>query len=387
MVRPASIGVAWAFAVAVSLAQEPPPPAYAGTWKGTVGAAAVMVCLSRFGEATYYDTTQRQGIPLRAPRGAGGAEDHAVAAMRSGHLEFDERVHEPGHDRRVSGRWSLRPAADGSLVGEWRDPGAARSAEIRLVRVPEPHVPARLAPGSDCPATFYAPLLSALRPTRSESAFQGRAHGHLATPDAEAFAPPASMPHAARLERLARRWLEEQAVFAFDCAMGSGVSRPLGRSLLPVEWNARFLVLQDSLPDTYCGGAHGSFATSYITWSIEAGRTVDTWRWLAGGRAALESRGRGAEVAPPSALDALLAKLHPGNLKDDPCSEVVQHMSLGTPRGSAGGLVFPTDFAHALRACGEDIVVPWATVAPFLSAEGRAAARAWAGSGAGRPAR
>ena len=368
---------------------EPAPPAYAGAWKGTIGTASVMACFTPYGEATYYYLRHRRGILLR-PRGdtdRHGGDESVEKALRTGLLELDERAPAPELKTTLTGRWSLRPAKDGGLSGQWSDPAGAKKMPIVLSRATTPPGPSRSMPEAGCPEAFHAPIRDAVKPTRSEDAFQGKAHGRLATIDAEAFSPPTTMPHAGALERLARTWLEDQAVFAFDCTRGRGTQEPLGRTLLPVEWNARFLVLQDSLPETYCGGAHGFFDTSYVTWSLEAGRKIDTWGWIAGGREAVSAIPQKGSSPRRSPLFALLVKTHPRNVKDDECAEFIDQMSVDAPHGTAKGLVFPNSFGHAIRVCGDDVVVPWTAIGPFLSPAGRDAATAWTAAGAKGSAR
>lgn len=384
--NPLLAGVAFALVLGTTSAlahDEHAPPAFAGAWKGTIGTAPVMACFTIHGEATYYYLRHRRGILLR-PRGdetRHGGDEAVEKALRTGKLELDERAPAPELKTTLTGRWSLAPAKDGSLAGQWTDPSGGKRLPIALTRATSPAGPSRSMPESGCPEAFHAPIRAAVKPVRKEDAFQGKAYGRLSTPDAEAFSPAPSLPHAAALERIARTWLEDQAVFAFDCTRGRGTPEPLGRTLLPIEWNARFIVLQDSLPETYCGGAHGFYDTSYVTWSLEAGRKVDTWSWIAGGQGAVATVPQKDGSSRPTPLFAALVKAHPRNVKDDECAEFIGQMTVDSPIGTAKGLVFPNSFGHAIRVCGEDIVVPWATVAPFLSPAGRDAASAWAAGG------
>ncbi len=55
-------------------------------------------------------------------------------------------------------------------------------------------------------------------------------------------------------------------------------------------------------------------------------------------------------------------------------------MSVAPPYPLPEGLQFPTTFSHAMRACGDEVLIPWREAEPFLSAAGRALAQEFAGA-------
>mgnify|MGYP001457176568 CR=1 FL=1 len=82
-------------------------------------------------------------------------------------------------------------------------------------------------------------------------------------------------------------------------------------------------------------------------------------------------------VLDDSPFRKALESRHPRNLADDECREVIALMSVSAPYPTRDGLVFPTSFFHAMRACGDDIVLPWREAEPFLNESGRALQRAF----------
>lgn len=98
---------------------------------------------------------------------------------------------------------------------------------------------------------------------------------------------------------------------------------------------------------------------------------MDTWAWLGGGQKSLvaDTGKRGRTIA--SGLFRLLAKAHPRNTPGDDCSENIDGMVVNAPYPTAEGLVFSTDFSHAMRACGDEVKLSWKQLAPYLSEEGR----------------
>jgi len=356
---------------------ETPSPPFAGVWAGTLGTARIQVCLVGDGSAEYYYLRHKRGIRLEAPGASANANgaDLIARALASGRLELEERMQGPAADGKLTGRWKLQPDDKGGLVGAWTAPDGKAQAPIQLARVTAPFkTRVSYAGGDDCHPSFYEPLRSGLRLKMADAKFEGHAYRTVETGQATALELPPGTPHAATINAHAIDWLKDQAVLAYQCEIGrGGTDEPLGSSLAPAVWSQAWLVLRDLLPDTYCGGAHGNAALSYVTWSLERGERVDTWKWIQGGGQALKVRQNAAGDEIKAPLMQLLEQLHPRNQKDDECAEVIEQMDLSAPYPTSTALVFPTTFFHAMRACSDEITLSWKQAAPFLSAQGRAA--------------
>lgn len=350
-----------------------------GAWKGTIGKALVMVCFAEAGESQYYYLRHRQGI-LLAPSGSRDQSDGTEAIPKSwlaGSLELDEFV--PGVDGEgsVSGHWVLQAKSPTEIVGTWTALRDGKALPISLHKVaPVPLVGSPDA-GWGCEQAFYAPILAEMRLSSRPATIGKHSYREVSSEEATTIEVATDLPHARALNRYAMDWLRKQTMLAFDCHAGrhSSGTEPIGSSLKPIFWTDQYLVLEDLLPEIYCGGAHGSWSLSYLTWSWPQGRLVDSWSWLQGGVKSLVSHSAPQGEAIKSGLFRLIARLHPRNEVGDDCREVLDVMSIEAPYPTAQGLVFNTSFFHAMRACNDQVKLEWKQLMPYLSAEGRALAK------------
>lgn len=370
-----ALGAAWA--PSAVHAQDIPT----GAWKGSLGQAQVRVCFSEYRQAQYYYLRHRQNIPLMAPQVANDPGDSPQAVAQSwqaGEYRLDELAPGANGESRVSGRWLLQATSPTQITGTWTAPDQGKTLPIAL-RKATPVGPRET--GGDCEQAFYEPILAAMRLKREPADIGGHPYLTVSSNEAATLQVPADLPHAKALNQFAMQWLRNQSVLAYDCNAGRGArgfgstSEPIGSTLAPVLWTDAYLVLQDSMPEIFCGGAHGSSSLSYITWSWPQGRAVDTWAWLQGGEMSLIAHASKSGQPIASGLMRLITRLHPRNAEGDECREVLNLMSVQPPHPSAQGLVFNTDFFHAMRACNDEVHLTWKQLWPYLSNEGRAAAK------------
>lgn len=368
-----------AFTAVTARAEVPVP---AGAWKGTVGPAAVMVCFAEAGESSYYYLRHKRGIHLW-PSGEESDDSQSAEAIakawRSGRFELDERVPTTGADDKVSGHWQLEAKSPTEVTGTWTAPGGGKKAPISLRKVTSA-APQAPTDGGACEPAYYEPIRAAIQLKYQPTQFDGHAYREVSSDEATSMEVPANLPHADDFNRYALAWLRDQSVTAYDCNMGrsdGGGGEPIGSSLRPVVWTPQFLVLQDLTPEIFCGGAHGSSSLSYVTWSIERGKLIDTWDWVQGGQRSLVAHA-GTQGRPiTSGLFRLIERAHSRNVEGDDCQDVLDQMSVQAPYPTNQGLVFATDFFHAMRACNDEVTISWKQVAPYLSAEGRIRAENW----------
>ncbi len=348
-------------------------PRYAGTWAGSLGRSEIRACFSAYGQAEYYYLRHRHSLRLQAEGDDVEQRDaQLMAALADGRIRVSEVGGPSFEPTPPTGHWSLDAEGENALLGEWTNPTGQRVLPLRLHRV------AAQGASGECDDAYYAPIVEGLRITRDTATFEGRPHDQWSTADATAMVPPADSPGAAAIRAAGEAWLRDRAVFAFQCEAGRGmVGEPLGASLEPVVWTDTLLVQRDGLPETYCGGAHGNFSTDYVVWDLQRGERIDPWTWIVDGEAALRGTEREDGEVEASALSKALEAHHPRNLPDDECREVIAMMSVSAPYPTRDGLVFPNTFFHAMRACGDDIVLPWREAEPFLSDAGRAVMRAF----------
>ena len=358
----------WVFLPILAAAGEKGSP-WAGTWQGQIGSAQVQVCVEPDGQDEYYYLRYKRGIRLESLQAKQPKTDTLELVERSGAMR-DASV--------TTGLWTLKLDGQGGLGGIWRDPAKGKQFPIHLSRLAYP------LRGSDgradhnpCPA-FHDPITQALKPVVSSAQFKGKPYRLLKTRDAQTFEVPPQVPHAVRINALTRKWLEAQAIHAYECVLGGGGDWQ--STLMPIVWTDRYLVLEDLLPEVFCGGAHGDYAISYITWSLQQGRAENTWLWLEGGESALDAGSRRGASVTGNSLKRLLVGQHPRHVQGDECASVLDQMWVAAPYPTQSGLVFPTSFGHAMRACGDDVLLDWKQVAPYLSTSGKKVMNTW-----GRP--
>lgn len=369
-----ALGAAWL--PATSAAQDIPT----GAWKGTIGQAPVMVCLTEYRQAQYYYLRHRRNIPLMAPQGEEPQNDtpQAIAqAWKAGQFRLEEPVPGAEEEGRISGRWTLQATLPTQITGTWTAPNNGKALPISLHKATTAGSPKG---GGDCDPAFYEPILAAMRLKRAPATLGAHAYQTVSSDEATTLQVPADLPQAKALNHFALQWLRDQSVLAYDCSAGRGSrgfgeSEPLGRTLTPLLWTEDYLVLQDSLPEIFCGGAHGSSSLSYVTWSWQQGRAADTWAWLQGGEKSLVAHTGKSGQPIASGLMRLIKQQHPRNADGDDCREVLDHMSVQPPYPSLQGLVFNTDFFHAMRACNDEVPLTWKQLWPYLSSEGRKVAQ------------
>lgn len=346
-----------------------------GAFEGTIGTSRIRACFSSYGAAQYYYLRHHAGIRLEIA----GVEDDALradqakAALAEGKIEFFEATSTWAKESDASGHWALRADA-GGWSGEWRSPDDSKHLPITLKRLPGSD--GELLPDGECPPAHFAPLRDDLRISYADAKFEGHAYRTLTTASAMAMDLPETAPAAKAIHAYAIRWLQDQAMFGYECAIGNGGgSIALDRTLQPVVWTNRFLVQEDNLPETYCGGAHGNFEQHHVVWDLDTGKTIDTWSWFNNPSIDVTQSEDGEPARP--ALRQLLHDHYPRVGPDEECREYLDIMSIDPPHPTADGLVFPTTFFHAMRACGDDITLTWEQAAPHLSEAGSSVQKQW----------
>ena len=343
-----------------------------GAFEGTIGKSRIRACFSRHGAAQYYYLRHHAGIRLEIADVEDDALrlDMAKAALENGEIRFFEATSTWANASEASGFWTLRADAAG-WSGEWRSPDKSKHLPITLKRLPGSD--GELLPDGECPPAHFAPLRDDLQITYADADFEGHAYRTLTTASAMAMDLPGTTPAAKAIHDDAIRWLQDQAMFGYECAIGNGSGNvALDRTLRPVVWSGRFLVQEDNLPDTYCGGAHGNFEQHHVVWDLDTGKPIDTWSWFDHPSIDVTQTEDGEPVR--SALRQLLHDHYPRIGPDEECREYLDIMSIAPPYPTAEGLVFPTTFFHAMRACGDPITLTWEQVAPHVSEAGKAVA-------------
>ncbi len=341
---------------------ETPAP-WQGIWEGSLGDQAVRVCLvsGAYSFGAYYYDRYRRVINLERPE--------------TGDVWIEQDNRDPARPR-----WTV--AMNGAeLTGRWSQ--GARTLPVRLTRLAGPEL------GEDnCGSLlFNQPRFTPGRIVSQRATLDGVSYTRLTAEVGPAFevtimsfALDGEAPATRRINELLRQPLPTDPATSewFECMQGNlnthGSDGGYERTLEPVMITARWLTVRDH-SDTYCGGNHPNIENLSRTFDRASGREVNLHDWLSE-RAVNRTRYPGSEednitLTEPFRRLVVGPRRRGGDSDAAECREAI----LGTEYWGIGltrtGLVFSPSLAHVIMACGEDFRVPFARLAPFLSAQGR----------------
>ena len=354
------------FAGAVLADSDPPPPAWSGVWEGTLGDQKIEACFGVAGDpdgGSYYYLRHLKLIPLEAPTAPKGTWVEGYD---------DEKKDAP--------RWTLAAAGANVLSGTWS--GSGKSLPIRLTRI------ALSSPDdADMPcgsAVFTAPRITATTLTSKPGVLDGVAFttltlnvgAHLDASIAsfalDATTPGATRINAALAEPLSKKGDSGAAEYA-ECvadAAGTHADGEYHVTLKPNLISKHWMVSEEDDED-FCGGAHPNADEAWKLWDLTSGAAVDPWRWFNADGVTYSN-----DTTPPFAqagpkLQKMLAArwTHKGECKD----VLDGNDSIWDVHPTRRGLAFWPQFPHVVYACSQDVVIPYAELAPLLNAKGKAA--------------
>lgn len=350
---------------------EPPPDSLDGIWAGTVGDEPIRACFEGT-MGSFYRIGDKRSVWLWAD----GPDAFA---------ETDDR-------NPANPRWRLAPAGAGERTGA-RVQGQSR-VPIRLHRVPFTPRPESEEIGPETPCrslAFVSGRLEPLvvteeavetegvamvrivaRPPHNGDSFEYRTFRLIGTQ-------PGLAAVNARLEALIdRRGPGESAWSQCMISAGNG-GGDFHEALAPSRIGRRFLAATLHRDDS-CGGNHPNSGTYPRVFDLETGTEIRMRDWLAPGALDRETLALIGEldeshepnVMPLSAGLRRLVMRHAAREEGD-CEGSIADTAFWSVGVGRHGLLFSPQMAHVARACGQDIEVPFAPLAPFLSNAGRRA--------------
>lgn len=329
-----------------ALAADSDQVPYQGTWSGTIGNSKIQVCFNGKYDSAYYYLKHKAGIRLTQEEDTQDPNEWR-----------EQVINKEDRSDVLTGIWKFTSVAQDSLVGNWLNPDTQQTLDIKLQRVS--------GAKDGCDDAFYAPLMPE-KFRYSSGKLQNKAFKTIKTDTGTAFEVPKNVKNADKLNAFIQSWIKEQYVNGFDCKLNGG--EPWDKTLEPVFWTDRWLVIRDALPDTYCGGAHSSAALEYHVFDLDSGEQVNVWSWLIDGE---NSAASGQEEGKKTKLRQLLEERNP---RDD-CEELKNDFWLGQPYPTRKALVFITEYAHVARACEDEIGIDFKTIEPFLTPLGKEAVK------------
>lgn len=317
---------------------------YHGTWSGTIGGSKIQVCFADVFDSQYYYLKHKMGIKLTQEEGGQNPN------------EWREAVVDKNLNKELTGIWKIATVTPNSIEGSWINPGTQQSRDIKLQRVSNSK--------DQCDEAFYAPLMQS-KYRYGTAKLQKKTFKTIKTDNGTAFQVPSDVKNADKINAFVQSWIKEQSVAGFDCNLNGG--EPWDKTLEPILWTERWLVMEDSLPDTFCGGAHGDSLREFHVFDLNSGDKVNAWSWLIDGENSVAS---GQEEGKKTKLRQLL-ELNP----EDDCKEMQNDFTLREPYPTRKELVFSTRYRHADRACEGDIAIEFNTMQPFLTPAGKEAVK------------
>jgi hypothetical protein len=154
----------------------------------------------------------------------------------------------------------------------------------------------------------------------------------------------------------------------------NGLDGDTTSTLSPETLTPSFLVVSDSESGD-CGGAHPDGSTSYVTWDLRTGSKIDLYDGFTKAALMRTTESAGSKdsyttVAYTAPFKAMIIRAFPG---DDPeCKEAIQTADDWSVRLTTGGMAFTPSLPHVAAACTDDAVIPFARLAPYLNANGKA---------------
>jgi len=301
-------------------------PAY-GAWTGKIGNIPVNVCLTD-GDSHYFYLKHKQGIKLE--KAAGKAD------------VWNEMVLDPkSHEWITSGKWTIAAIAGSQMTGTWS--GNAGTHSIQLTRL------SGVTDLGTCGSDYYAPIAAANKTSYSDGKVGKLAIRLAASPLGTSFELPGRSEAARKVNVFVAKWAENRIAQAHLCEMNGG---SFENSLTASGVLANYLLVNDDVPDVYCGGSQTYSLHSTMIFDLRTGEQLKPASWL----------------AEPGKIEGSLRELIMEQASD--CDGDSPYISPSLP--SPGGLGFALDYPLAHRSCNETVHVNYAKLKPYLSKEGKA---------------
>lgn len=321
-----------------------------GAWTGKIGNSGVNACFTRY-DSHYYYLKHQHGIQLAPVDGKSGT--------------WEERARNPKtNDFETTGTWKLDRIEGDKLEGTWDSAGKGKPQRIVLTR-------SSPAKQEQCGASYYGALSNWTKYTYQNSKLGPLSIRTSRADIGSSFELLGDTPAIRAINKFAKDWREQQVLDAFHCELNGGGGWE--SSLTPERILGHYLLVGNNEQDNFCGGAHGNSAHSTEIFDLRDGARLDGFAWLTVGDKELAS---GSEDESKHPLRQLIEKLNP---RDDCTKEYGTYFEIGAPYPTSTGIVFPSRYPHATRACDDEIEISFAKLAPYLNKEGKALAKSLKG--------
>ena len=333
-----------------------------GVWKGTIGALPIRACYDAAGstkDGKYYYERFLKTIPLKA-------DDAMPGDLTEGWA-----------DTKGVARWTITAISADRAEGAWR--GNGKTLPIRLTRLPftadedMPNVCSSLA--------FSQPIIAAGKIVRNPARAQGIAieRWQLVHPDSDgyeirSFQLPGNDAATAAINRHLRKPFDDadegwKWCVRFDGSWGGQYLETIEPTLATNRWLAI-----NKHNESYCGGAHPNNSNVHTLFDRRTGSVVNLMDWMLPAMVHRE-KVEGFEETLDSlagALSRYVVAKHPRNAPDDEeCAEVIKTAEWWSLDLRRDGIAFIPELPRVVMACGDELVVSFRDLQPFLNATGK----------------
>lgn len=352
----------------LSSASQASELAYAGIWQGTVGERPALVCFEPYG-SSFYDQQTLHGLRLseassQVYAGADG-QPEMVSAWQVGGWNSPQ------------GSWIIDSADAQQISGRWRSADGSSAQAIQLSPLGGAPLEGSCSHPDNAVASPHSAFLryngariAADQRQQQPASYNGHDYHQLNSLGGSAPQLPDEAPGAAGVNAFVEAWLQTQTANAWDCEMGArsltgqqAAAPEWQRSLTPILWNPHWLVLEDNLPATFCGGVHDTYARDWQVFELGSGQKVDVLDWL-------HTTGTGFERQLSSALQQQIAERQQASAEAE-CGP--EYRISAYPQTT--GMAFHLEYPHVMMGCNSEVVIPWAEMTPHLTAAGQQAAQ------------
>lgn len=333
-----------------------------GVWKGTIGNAQVVACLTPplNQPGSYYYVRHRTSIALYLPAEGGD-------------------VWHEGTPDNPKAQWKLASVTNTDITGTWSD-GQARALPVKLARI------ASVAPpyGDECDSegsegfkAFNKSRVADEVPSISAAANKTLVEAGDGT---IAIVMPAGFPNADSVARIGRDWLDERMAALYACRFHQQVHPDPGghhyqyRYTLSVRSMSGRWLVATQLGSSSCGeDSEIQSDQASLVWDIGTQKRVFPWNWISGSQVGCPTACR---YAPGKALQQVIVSRTNIDAEHADCKRYVEENEDYVVWPTSRGLVFE-GLVYAARNCSFETEVPYGALQPYLSETGREVAQSF----------
>jgi hypothetical protein len=353
-------------------------PDWHGVWRGTIGKAAVQVCLQHkdYGDSgAYYYLRYRSIISL------GGLAAPPAASNNPAWTEA------PNSDNPTAGPlWHLTSITAAHLRGVWTSGGKTLPIDLASVRI------AKSADDDDdmpCgnPA-FSLPRFSQPVVEAKPTVLKGVAYTRVIVDVGkqfsesviESFQLHGGAPAITKVNTQLYKDIPttpENAMY-FQCSMAAlgqnGLDGDASSTTVPEIITRDWMVSRTDSSDD-CGGAHPNSGSAFQTWDLRKGVTVNLYDWFTAAalKQTVNEPGTKNQYVTVAFTPAFRKMIDDAYKNDEPeCRQAEQGADFWDTHLTATGVAFTPELSHADTPCIDDAVIPFAKLGRYLNPTGKA---------------